>query len=218
VVACESDAVANVVRNRLLEIAEADIMANLPGKIYIGEYYTTGYITGSAKTDYLITGRFCNISLTVTSDNPAWYREQTQVFVPNAGDVDFIGETEYPYDYPYDYAAAASGKQLNCDSIGNSAFKLLIYGGATNPEIIIGDHKYAINGAVSHGETLLIDSLTKTITLNTTDGRHSNWFDKRSRDSYIFEPLPPGRHDVTWVGTCGFNVTVIEERSEPRWM
>ena len=217
VVACESDEVANAVRNKLLEIAEADILARLPGKIYVGEYYTTGYITGSAKTNYLIARRFCNITLTVTSDNPAWYREKTHVFVPTAGNVDFIGETEYPYDYPYDYAAVASGKKLNCDSIGNSAFKLLIYGSATNPEIVIGGHKYAINGTVGSGETLLINSLTKTITLNTTDGRQINWFDKRSRDSYIFEPLPSGKHDVMWVGTFGFNVTVIEERSEPKW-
>lgn len=217
VVACESTAVANTVRNKLLEIAEADILARLPGKIYIGEYYTTGYITASVKSNYLITGRFCNIELTVTSDNPAWYREKTQLFLPATDDGDMVGETEYPHDYPYDYAVAASGKNLTCDSIGDNAFKLLVYGAATNPAITIGGHTYAVNGTVGSGEMLLIDSLTKTITLITADGKRVNWFDRRARDAYIFKPIPPGQHDVTWLGSYGFDLTIIEERSEPRW-
>ena len=64
-------------KNRLLELAETDIAAKLPGRIYVGEYYTIGYITGSAKGNYLITKRLCSINLTFTSDDPTWYRDQT---------------------------------------------------------------------------------------------------------------------------------------------
>ena len=80
VVSCASDEEAVAVKNRLLELAEMDIEAKLPGKIYVGEYYTNGYITASKKSDYLINKRLCCIELTLTSDDPSWYREQTYVF------------------------------------------------------------------------------------------------------------------------------------------
>lgn len=123
----------------------------------------------------------------------------------------------YPYDYPYDYALPLISGNIVCDSIGNSDFRLLIYGEAVNPSVIIGGHIYAINGTVGKGETLLIDSLNRTITLTTAQGNKINWFDKRGREDYIFEPIPAGKNSVNWSGAFGFDLTVIEKRSEPRW-
>ncbi len=80
VVKCNSDEEAVAVKNRLHELAEADIEAKIPGKIFVGDYYTNGYITASTKSNYLITKRLCNIELTLTSDDPAWYRETTYAF------------------------------------------------------------------------------------------------------------------------------------------
>lgn len=80
VIKCDSEDDAVKVKNRLLELAEADIEAKIPGKIFVGDCYTNGYITASVKSEYLITKRYCKIELTLTSDDPAWYREQTYVF------------------------------------------------------------------------------------------------------------------------------------------
>lgn len=206
------------VKNRIMEIAEADIEARLPGKVYVGDYYTNCYITGSKKSDYLISKRVCKINLTLTQDDPAWYREQSHVFVLDSGGVVGIGGgTDYLYDYPYDYALSLTGRTVLCDSVGNNAFRLTIYGEITNPSVVIGGHIYTVNGTVGVGETLTIDSLTKTITLTTATGAKVNWFDKRGRDSYIFEPIPAGQNTVRWTGAFGFDLTVIEKRSEPRW-
>jgi hypothetical protein len=206
-------------KHKLLELAEADIEAMRPGKIFVGEYYTHGYITESAKSDYLISKRYCKNDLTLTSDDPSWYREKRHSFVTQrvAGSTPECG-TDYAYDYPYDYSQSASSQKLVCDSIGKNAFKMLIYGATENPTITIGGHVYAINGKIGAGETILIDSLEKTITLTTATGSKTNWFDKRSRDSYVFEPIPAGTHTVVWNGTFGFDLTVIEKRSEPRWI
>lgn len=219
VVYCDTEAMALNIKNTLLEMADVDIEALKPGRIYIGDYYTTGYITSSKKSDFLISKRLCKFELTLTSDDPAWYKEQRYVFFPTEDNHINVGEngSDYPYDYPYDYAAAVQGQQIVCDSVGSNAFRLLIYGEAHNPSITIGDHEYAINGTVGVGETLLIDGLTKTITLTTATGSTVNWFDKRGRDSYIFEPIPAGMSLVSWAGTFGFDLTVIEKRSEPRW-
>lgn len=86
VVYCKSDDEAIEVKNRLHELAEADIVAKLPGKVIVGEYYTNGYITASKKSSYLINKRICHIELTLTSDDPAWYCEKTYVFPVGGAD------------------------------------------------------------------------------------------------------------------------------------
>ena len=123
----------------------------------------------------------------------------------------------YPYDYPYDYAISIARGNIMCDSIGSSNFRLLIYGEAVNPSVVIGGHNYAINGTIAKGETLLIDSVNRTITLTTAQGNKINWFDKRGRSDYIFEPIPAGMNGVNWSGDFGFDLTIIEKRSEPKW-
>lgn len=218
VVKCKSDEEAVAVKNRLHELADADIEARIPGKVFVGDSYTSGYITASKKSNYLINKRLCKIELTLTSDDPAWYREQKHTFIPGSGSATAIGGgTDYPYDYPYDFALSLNGRRIVCDSVGSNAFKLLIYGEAINPAVVIGGHTYSINGTIRAGESLLIDGLNKTITLTTATGGKINWFDKRNRESYIFEPIPAGQNAVSWLGTFGFDLTVIEKRSEPKW-
>ena len=218
IVAGKTEDEAIYAKNHLMELVESDIVAKLPGKIHIGEYYTNGFITGSTKGEYLINKRVCSISLVLTSDDPAWYREQKYTFVPNVtDDTDIIGGVDHPYDYPYDYSMSIRGRHIMCDTVTSNAFRLLIYGEVENPSILIGGHEYSINGTVRLGERLLIDSLAKTITLITASGSRVNWFDKRGRGNYIFQPIPAGQSVVGWSGTYGFDLTIIEERSEPKW-
>lgn len=209
---------ADEVRNRLLDVAEVDVEAMQPGKIYAGDYYTTGYITSSKKTDYRRHGRYCWIDLTLTSSNPSWNRETTHVFggSQNAAQADRSG-VDYPYDYAFDYSVSTANRQIVCDAVRGSKFKLRIYGEATNPAVTINGHAYKVNGMVRAGETLVIDSLNKTIILTTASGTKVNWFNNRSRESYIFEPIPPGLNNVLYNGSFAFDLIVIEERSEPRW-
>lgn len=218
IVLCSSESQAVQIKNRLMDLAEVDIEARLPGKIYIGDYYTNGYITASKKGDYLVNERYCKIELTLTSDDSAWYSEKDHVFTPDPDSMIGSGSgVDHPYDFPYDYTLTTQGKNIVCDTVGSNAFRLTIYGEAINPVVTIGGNTYSIKGTVGPGESLQIDSLSKTITLTTATGGKVNWFDKRGRDSYIFEPIPPGQSSVLWPGTFGFDLTVIEKRSEPRW-
>jgi hypothetical protein len=220
IVYCKSDDEAISVKNRLLELSETDIEARLPGKVWINGYYTNGYITASKKSNYLISKRLCYLELTLTSDDPAWYSEKSYVFNDSSGESGSIGDgADYPYDFSYDYGTTFRGRTVVADSgFGDNAFRLKIYGGATNPAVMIGGHTYAINGTIGAGESLLIDSLDKTITLTTSSGGKVNWFDRRSRDEYIFEPIPKGQNTVGWSGNFAFDLTVIEKRSEPKWI
>lgn len=219
IVKCNSLTDAVRVKNGLLELAETDIYSRIPGKLYINGYYTTGYITASVKKDYLINPQYCNIELTLTSAEPAWYTEKTHVFSTKQETPSFTGTgADYPFDYMYDYAIFTKNRQIVCDSIVSNKFKLRIYGEVTNPTITIGGHQYMVNGMVKAGETLLIDGLNKTITLTTAQGNRVNWFNKRNRASYIFEPIQPGINDVRYNGSFDFDLTIVEERSEPKWI
>jgi hypothetical protein len=217
VVNCKSGDEAVSVMNRLHELAEADIVAKIPGKIFVGDYYTNGYITASVKSNYLIRRKYCKIELTLTSDDPSWYRERLHPFFPSSENDFNSNGADHPYDFPYDYAVSMNGHQIMCGSVGSSAFRLLIYGEATDPAVTINGHTYKVNGTIANGETLLIDSVNKTITLTTAAGKKVNWFDKRWREEYIFEPIPAGKNAVTWAGSFGFDLTIIEKRSEPQW-
>lgn len=218
IVYCESDEKALEIKNQLHEMAEADIAAELPGKIYIGDYYTKGYITASEKSDYLITKRLCQLTLTFTSDDATWYREENHAFPANMkSEIGSESGFEYPYDYSYDYTLSTNGKKILCDSIKSNDFKLRVFGYVRNPTVTIAGHNYIINGTIGLGESLLIDSVNKTIVLTTATGAQINWFDKRNRASYIFEPIPAGQNTVAWNGSFGFDLTVIERRSEPKW-
>lgn len=219
IICCKTDEEAIKVKHRLLELTESDIYALRAGKIRIGEYYTNGYITESIKSDYLIDKRICKLELTLTSDDPLWYREETHTF--RATDADIIGVSggiDYPHDYAYDYALLHLGRRVRCDSVGGGAYRMTIWGACENPTITIGSNIYTVKGRIEKGETLVIDSLAKTITLTTATGSKVNWFDKRGRENYIFEAIPTGQSIVTWNGSFSFDLTIIEKRSEPKWI
>ena len=217
VIKCDSAEKAIAVKHRLLDLCETDIEAKIPGKIFVGDCYTTGFITASSKSDYLISKQYCKLELTLTSDDPTWYRDQTHIFNPNQASVTGTG-IDYPFDYDYEYKGTSIGKNIILDTIRGSAFRLRIYGYVENPSVNIGGHIYAVTGIVGANETLLIDSLSKTITLTTASGNKINWFDNRNRESYVFEHIPPGEIGVTWNGSFSFDLTIIEKRSEPRWI
>lgn len=217
-VCCRTTAEAVEVKNRLLELAEADVGAMLPGKVYVGDYYTTGFITASKKSNYRITGRYCSIELTLTSSDPIWSRESTYVFggpggIPGQPQVGI----DYPFDYAFDYSVSSNSRQIVGGSVIGSKFRWRVYGPAEDPAITVNDHIYQVFGTIRAGETLVVDSLAKTITLSTASGAKVNWFNNRSRENYIFEPLPAGQSDILYNGSFAFDLTVIEERSEPKW-
>lgn len=217
VICCATTAEAAAVKNELMDFTETDIEAMRPGKIYVGDYYTTGYITDSKKSDYRIHGRHCKVDLVLTSADPSWAAEQVHVFGGSAGGLNVVSGFDFPFDYDYDYSVSTTNRQIVCDSVRPNKFRLRIYGEATDPAIMINDHTYKVNGMVKAGETLLVDSLNKTITLTTAAGREVNWFNNRDRAEYIFEPIPAGMNDILYGGDFAFDLTVIEERSEPRW-
>lgn len=214
VIFCASEAEGIAARNRLMEVAEKDVLAMQPGKIIIGDYYFPCFVTKSEKDDYLNSKRYMKVNLTLTSDLGYWVKETTTNYFPSDGGT---GGLDYSCDYPVDFASSTSATQIINTSFVATNFRLIIYGPVTNPAVTISGHTYQVNCTVEENQYLTIDSNTKKIFLTAQDGTVTNKFNDRSRDSYIFEKIPAGINALTWAGEFCFDVVLLEERSEPKW-
>ncbi len=217
VLKCESESEGIYLRNRIFEVFEKDVLTKNYGKIHIGEYYLRCYITGIKKTQYLVNANYMVVSATVQTDVPEWIKETTTIFsVNNESTEEYL---DYPYDHPHDYKNDLANGKITNTGLTASNFILTIFGNVQNPTLYIGGHEYAVNVAVDTGEHLTIDSINKTILLNKADGQVVNCFNNRNKDSYIFEKIPVGTNTITSPNDqINFNITLLEERSEPKWI
>lgn len=216
IIKCNTEAEGIALRNRLFEVFEKDVVAQKHGKLYIGDYYLQCYVTGSKKTDYLIHKSYMVVTLTVETDLPSWIKEITTTH-----DVDSVSTDEFldfPHDFLYDFKNGFVNTDINNTNFVPSNFILTIFGAITNPTLFIGGHQYTVNVPILQGEYLTIDSVNKTIVLTKEDGEQVNCFNDRYRDSYIFEKIPCGASEVTTAHKgIKFTITLLEERSEPKW-
>lgn len=201
-------------RNRLMEVAEKDVLAKKPGQIIVGDYYYTCYITGSKKSSYLKSRRLMETKLTVTSDAPYWVREELHSF-RKAGTSD--QGLDYPFDYAFDFTSSFRSTTLTNTGFTASNFRMIIYGPCSSPSVYVSGHAYVVNCDIEDGEYLTIDSVAKTVTKTAADGTITNVFNLRGRESYIFEKIHSGDSMVTWDGEFGVDFILLEERSEPKW-
>ena len=80
----------------------------------------------------------------------------------------------------------------------------------------INDHVYQILDVLGESEYVMIDSKKGTIVKTTAGGQKVNAFDLRNKEESVFEKIPEKTLLISWPGTFGFDLTLYEERSEPR--
>lgn len=133
-------------------------------------------------------------------------------------------DLSYPYEYDYK-ADFESYLTLTNDNILGSSYIAVIYGPCTNPDIILAndgdedDVEIAINTDVPAGGRLVVDMTDKTVTKYMPDGSIINAFGQRDLDAgYLWTKVPYGLSHVIWDGSFDFDLLLIEERSEPKWL
>lgn len=215
IIAAATEAEANSIRNRLMEVTEKDVLAMQPGRIIIGDYYYRCYVTQSTKKKYNHSARHLVVELVLTTDKPVWLKETASVFSPQAATA--YEYLDSPYDYAIDYAPSIAAQQLNNTGFTDSDFCLMLLGPCENPSVTINGHVYQVNASAESGEYITVDSSEKTIVLTAVDGTQTNLFNSRNKKSYIFEKIPAGVNAVLWDGSFCFIVVLLEERSEPKW-
>lgn len=232
-----SEAKGLEIRNRLHDVTEVDVIAETPGRLYVGDCYMLCYITGSKKSNYLTSKRVLSLTLTVAASVGVWYQESSFWFGARQNlDAATVGEAVvgfarvgagasssavYPYDYDYPRGYKSAAEQHD-DKVVNSflvpcGFRLEISGPAANPEVIIGADSHKLNYNVISGQTLVVDSRDRTIKIVGADGRETDAFRFRDKKADIFAAVPAGAHSVSWNGDYMFSLILYKERSEPLW-
>lgn len=219
IIKCKKEDEGYDARNKMFEAFEKDVLAMKHGKIYIGDYYLKCYITGSKKTEYLVNKGYMLVELTVQTDLPEWVKEETFPFNMS---VNPTGEgLDYSFGYPHDYTNVQANGMIYNKNFVPSNFRMVIHGAIINPTIYIGGHKYNVDVEIEKGEYLTIDSVEKTIVLTRSKGgvvEHVNCFNLRNRESYIFEKIPTGYNKIVCLNeSILFAITLLDERSEPKW-
>lgn len=201
----------------LLNIIEKDILHLTPGKLFIGNTYIRCYIYKNSKSGRYVNTKKSVVTLEIISETGSWIEESTTVIGKMTNGVynqDFL---DYPHEYPYDYTNSLTSQMVINEGYADSDFEMRIYGFCINPAVSIGNHTYRVYTQLDTGEHLIINSVDKVVRKVKNNGEVINQFYLRDRDFYIFEKIPAGRNPVVWSGEYGFDITLLMERSEPRW-
>lgn len=207
--------------DRLFSVIEYDVIHNADGRIESDAgYYFPCRIIKSSKLDWEKNTAFMFIDLTAVSGKNVWITEQDFSFYRSLAisENSVFSYLDYNYDYDYDYTPQQVGcGYLDISHIATSDFKMTIFGPCNNPRILISGHPYEVFTSLSIGEHLIVDSRSNTVTKHLTNGTKQNIYNLRSKESSVFEKIPPGVSSVSWDGSFGFDLTLYIERSEPTW-
>lgn len=208
--------------NALRRVADADVMASTPGTFLAqNEWRQSGYIL-EAEPQSIHYGALA-IGLKIALMDGAWWRLVQRSFSATGSGGSSTAFLDYPYDYDYDFTAADPTNEVEASVLTPSNVRIVIYGAAVNPYIIVDGNRYQVNVSVPAGGYLTIDGREKTIILTLANGTTQDVFSAGVRGSgqgggeYIFEPLPRGAHEVTWDGSFSFDFGWYEEEGEPPW-
>lgn len=193
---------------------ELDVRNLTPGRLIWNDYYIECYAIKSSTKPGEGNVQVDNTVL-FWCPYPFWIKEDTRSFLPSSSESEpFL---DYPYDYPYDYYSGDSGSKIwVTDFPFKSDFRMVIYGPAVDPRILINDHAYQVFDNLAAAEYIVIDSKPGTVVKTTATGQRVNAFDLRNKEESVFEQIPPRKLSIDWSGTFGFDLTLYEERSEPR--
>ena len=203
-------------------VIESDIYDGKAGKIWCGDWYTYGYIVASDNKKWQYDAPVIEKTITLVREQDSWFRQivkksyEGDAYTPTPES--WTKNYEPSYDYSYDYMTDFdTSVQLNNPDSLPSNFILLIQGYANQPEIHIGDNVIQFNVEIPEGAVLEVNAITKKTIMHMPDGTDMNVFGARNADYYIFDRIPSGKSVVTWNGAFTWEITLIEERSEPRW-
>ena len=194
---------------------ENDMRRMTPGRLVWGDYYIDAYINGSAVENISYWSWISN-KIQILAPYPFWIKEEKVVLSTTQESTS--GFLDYPYDFMYDFTAPEIGKKVvPSDSPFTSEFRMIIYGLAVNPRIVINGYPYILYATIPSGAYVIVDSKQRTIMLYKRNGQKMNIFDFRNKSDSIFEKIPAGNLDIVWDATFGVDLTIFREKSEPEF-
>lgn len=209
--------------DRLRRVADRDMLNGTPGSLSAVGWEQRAYIVKCAPGT--IAEGWHDADLTVVLLDGVWRKGHTEQYMPSHA-ADGVGDSlDLPYDLPYDLGAPSARQYIEAGEWGAAPLKAVVYGPCINPAFRIAGNRYAVDATVQDGGRIEIDPLAspRRVTIVNADGSTADAFPRARRGDglgggeYIFQPLPPGRHEIEWDGSFGLDLTWYEEEGEPPW-
>lgn len=206
-------------RQRLFDIPAYDREDMRPGRLYVGEWYLSGYITGASVENWWDDRGLAKYELTFTTDDRFWKRDTEYIYTERK---DGGSGLDFPYDFEFDYGYAPSTVVVQNENYLPADVLIRMYGEVDRPAVEIGGNEYAVDVHLNRGDYVEIDTHEKTVTVHRLDGTKENAFENiqgeymEGSGSYIFQRVGTGINDVVWSGLFDFDVVLTERRREPR--
>ena len=202
--------------NSLHAAFDEDIHNKTPGMMVHGNYYVKCYMIASST---FAENPYTTNEVTVYCPYPFWIRDNTWTFAKQESTAAANQYLDFDFDFPYDFASDQTGQgMIRNDGSGKANYQLTVYGGCTNPYIMVDGRMIGVNTVLGSTEYMVIDSRDNTVIRVTNSGEKINLYNNRIKTGVsIFDQIEPGTHTVIWPGTFGFDLTIFEERSEPAW-
>lgn len=204
----------NAIANHFFEVVNKDVLENEEGYLTIGDYKLHGYFVAKANDDYS-SGMRIKMTMTYVSTTK-WIKTTKYSLYPE--EVVTEGDLDYPHDYPHDYKMHRSNQKVVNTGYVPCDFEFVFYGPASVPTVIINEHIYQVYTDLNEGDYLKVNSITKKITKILNDGTEVNVFNDRNKESYIFEKIATGKATVVRDTDARLDITLMEQRSEPKWI
>ena len=204
--------------NKLNAVFEKDIYNDVAGKIYINDYYMRCFIK-SCKKSKRGNGVIRSYEYTLITDYPFWIKETTYQYLAEPPEAVKYTDLETGImflEFPFDFAPVRGEKILGNQSFTDSNFIMTIYGFVESPQVSIAGHPYRVETTVYEGERLVIDSKKGTVKKIGRLGEVVDCYNARQKDYSVFQKIPPGLNVFQWSGGFGIDITLFDERSEPK--
>ena len=160
---------------------------------------------------------FMEKKLKVLSPFPFWITEKVQRFRAGTRAVSSYGK-KYAGRYPYQYGTGYANEILFNDHFADTPAIVTIYGPCTEPKIYIGGNVYGVEANAEEGERIVLDQIERKIYRVDATGATTNLFDYRIKTSDPFKKISPGDVTVQFSGEFGFDIELLQQRSEPKWI
>lgn len=214
-----SEEKANEIKNSFYEHFEIDVVNMNKGYFEINGYKYYCFLTKSKKSDYLSSKRLLRIDVEITTDKPFWVNEKSYTLNAYESERTISNAKRYSYFYPYSYNGQKGLINIINESIHECDAIIRMFGPAVNPFVKIGDVVYQINAIIDKNEYFEINTEDRTIFKISNFGSKLNAFMYRSNDrGNFFLKIPSGALRVTWNGLFKGDITLIDKRSEPKWI
>lgn len=217
-IAGRSELVYRKAVDKLADAIEYDVVNLTPGKLFVNGSYIECYIKGIKPDEWVCSCDFMNVELILSVEYPFWLKKKEYIF--RKTEQTSANNKKYAYRYPWRYPNGQTQGVIYQDYIKPCDFILTLNGPAVNPSVEINGKNYGILDDVESSEYVVIDTrlgYVRKYLNNTGKSAYQNLYDVRTRDNDIYEKLPKGTLPVTWTGEFTFALTLIEERSLPRW-